>query len=133
MDWVPTLVDRDGPLYRRIVDSLSADIASGRLRRGQQLPTHRALAKTLGIDLTTVTRAYAEARRSGLTEGRVGQGTFVAETISHARHVADPRPAFDLSMKGGEYYSECTYQESVQCQCYGCQPNRHMGLQVCKY
>jgi DNA-binding transcriptional regulator YhcF (GntR family) len=29
----------------RIVDALAADIANGRLVRGQQLPTHRALAR----------------------------------------------------------------------------------------
>jgi DNA-binding transcriptional MocR family regulator len=98
MDWVPTLADREGPVYRRIVEALTADIASGRLRRGQQLPTHRALAKALGIDLTTVTRAYTEARHRGLTEARVGQGTFVAETASHVRHAAAPQPQFDLSM-----------------------------------
>jgi DNA-binding transcriptional MocR family regulator len=98
MDWVPTLSDREGPLYQRLVEALTADIASGRLRRGQQLPTHRALAKALGIDLTTVTRAYAEARRRGLTEARVGQGTFVAESMSQPRHAAAPPPEFDLSM-----------------------------------
>src|SRR5215468_6189517 len=96
MEWVPTLADREGPVYRRIVDALSADIASGRLRRGQQLPTHRSLAKALGVDLTTVTRAYAEARQRGLTEARTGQGTFVAESMM-ARGEA-PAPAFDLSM-----------------------------------
>jgi DNA-binding transcriptional regulator YhcF (GntR family) len=57
MEWIPTLSDRQGPVYRRIIEALTEDIASGRLRRGQQLPTHRALAKVLGIDLTTVTRA----------------------------------------------------------------------------
>jgi DNA-binding transcriptional MocR family regulator len=77
---------------------LAADVASGRLRRGQQLPTHRALAKALGIDLTTVTRAYAEAQRCGLTEGRVGQGTFVAESITPVRHVRILQPDLDLSM-----------------------------------
>ena len=55
MDLVPTFIDR--------VEALTADITSGRLRRGQQLPTHRALAKALGIDLMTVTRAYTEARK----------------------------------------------------------------------
>ena len=74
MDWSPTLADREGPVYRHLVDALAADIANGRLRRGQQLPTHRALAKALSIDLTTVTRAYTEARRRGLTEARVGLG-----------------------------------------------------------
>jgi DNA-binding transcriptional MocR family regulator len=98
MDWFPTLSDRQGPVYRRIVEALTADIASGRLRRGQQLPTHRALAKGLGIDLTTVTRAYTEARRCGLTEARVGQGTFIAESMAHVRHATHPRDEFDLSM-----------------------------------
>ena len=98
MDWLPTLSGRPGPVYRRIVDALSNDIASGRLRRGQQLPTHRALAQALRIDLTTVTRAYGEARRRGLLDARVGQGTFVSETT--ARATADiPHPVkIDLSM-----------------------------------
>ena len=52
MDWTPTLADRPGPTYQRIVEALSADIAQGRLHRGQKLPTHRALAKALGVDLT---------------------------------------------------------------------------------
>jgi DNA-binding transcriptional MocR family regulator len=98
MDWTPTLTDRQGPIYRRIVEALTEDIASGRLHRGQRLPTHRALAKTFGVDLTTVTRAYTEARRCGLTETRVGQGTFVAESIAHMRHATHPRDEFDLSM-----------------------------------
>ena len=34
MDWLPTLSEGSGPVYRRIVDALSNDIASGRLRRG---------------------------------------------------------------------------------------------------
>ena len=97
MDWTPTLDDRSGPVYQRIVEALSADIASGRLRRGQQLPTHRALAKRLGLDLTTVTRAYVEARQRGLTEARVGQGTFVAESMA-VRYAASAAPEFDLSM-----------------------------------
>src|SRR5262245_36617268 len=97
MEWLPTLDDRPGPMYRRIVDALTDDIAGGRLLRGQQLPTHRALAKTLGIDLTTVTRAYNEARQRGLTEARVGQGTFVAETMVTPRP-GSPLPPFDLSM-----------------------------------
>jgi DNA-binding transcriptional MocR family regulator len=98
MQWTPSLADRSGPLYRRIVDALADDVAGGRLRRGEQLPTHRALARALGIDLTTVTRAYAEAQRRGLTEARVGQGTFVAESLAQTRHGTAPWTAFDLSM-----------------------------------
>jgi DNA-binding transcriptional MocR family regulator len=98
MDWRPTLHDRPGALYERLVDALAADIRSGRLHRGQRLPTHRALAKALGVDLTTVTRAYGEAQRRGLTEARVGQGTFVAESRTRAPRAAAAGIEFDLSM-----------------------------------
>lgn len=54
--------------------------------RGQRLPTHRSLAKALDVDLTTVTRAYGEARRRGLIDARVGQGTFVSETTARGTH-----------------------------------------------
>jgi DNA-binding transcriptional MocR family regulator len=98
MDWLPTIFEGSGPVYRRIVDALSNDIATGRLRRGQQLPTHRALAQSLGLDLTTVTRAYGEARRRGLLDARVGRGTFVSETTARAT-VDLPHPVkIDLSM-----------------------------------
>ncbi|WP_229182998.1 GntR family transcriptional regulator [Bradyrhizobium oropedii] len=92
MDWIPTVSEWHGPMFLRIVDALAADIASGRLVRGQRLPTHRALATALDIDLTTVTRAYGEARRRGLLDARVGQGTFVSETTARA-HPSYQRPS----------------------------------------
>jgi DNA-binding transcriptional MocR family regulator len=85
-------------MFTRIVDALAADIASGRLVRGQRLPTHRALASALDLDLTTVTRAYGEARRRGLLEARVGQGTFVSETTARAAHDLPAPVNIDLSM-----------------------------------
>ncbi|HEV2677685.1 MAG TPA: PLP-dependent aminotransferase family protein [Aliidongia sp.] len=75
--WVPAIRKSDGPVYLAIADALAADILSGALPEGARLPTQRSLAVVLGIDFTTVTRAYAEARRRGLIEGRVGQGTYV--------------------------------------------------------
>jgi DNA-binding transcriptional MocR family regulator len=98
MDWLPTIADRTGPLYLQIADALASDIGSGRLSRGQILPTHRALANALGVDLTTVTRAYAEARRRGLTEAKVGRGTFVAESAGEARLPLLAKAEIDLSM-----------------------------------
>ena len=77
IDWKPEIADRNKPAYLAIADALAADIALGRLRPGQRLPPQRALADLLGLDLTTVSRAYGEARRRGLLDARVGQGTFV--------------------------------------------------------
>src|SRR4051794_38037029 len=98
MEWVPTLADREGPVYRRIVDAFNADIASGRLHRGQQLPTHPAPPKALGTHLPTVPRAYTEGRERGLAQARAGRGTFVAESLSQPRHADAAQPQFDLSM-----------------------------------
>jgi DNA-binding transcriptional MocR family regulator len=98
MDWVPTISPRSGPLYRQIAEAIEGDIVSGRLRRGQQLPTHRALAQALEIDLTTVTRAYADARARGLIEGRVGQGTFVSESSLRPAALTSEIIDVDLSM-----------------------------------
>ena len=113
MDWVPTISELSGPRYHRIVEAMEADIAAGRLVRGQQLPTQRALAKALGIDLTTVTRAYTEARRRGILEARVGQGSFVSET-SARRAVDLPHPvAIDLSMNVPPHPLEAQLDERI--------------------
>jgi DNA-binding transcriptional MocR family regulator len=77
MSWSPRALASDGPVYLAIADMIAEDIASGRLRAGTRLPPQRELARRLGIDFTTVTRAYAEARRRGLVAGHVGRGTFV--------------------------------------------------------
>lgn len=98
MDWLPALSEWSGPVFTRIVDALAADIANGRLARGQRLPTHRALAKSLKVDLTTVTRAYGEARRRGLIDARVGQGTFISETTARTPAAVPFGRKIDLSM-----------------------------------
>lgn len=98
MDWLPTLSEWTGPTFKRIVDALAAEIANGRLVRGQQLPTHRALAKALDVDLTTVTRAYTEARRRGLLDAQVGRGTFVSESTARTARDAPFAVPIDLSM-----------------------------------
>jgi DNA-binding transcriptional MocR family regulator len=77
MAWTPRIAGETLPLYVAIADAIDADAEAGRLAPGTRMPTHRALAKTLGIDVTTVSRAYAEARRRGLIVGHVGRGTYV--------------------------------------------------------
>jgi DNA-binding transcriptional MocR family regulator len=75
--WVPRLGDRSGARYVTIAEALAADVASGSLKPGAQLPTHRELAERLGVTVGTVSRAYAEAARRGLISGEVGRGTFI--------------------------------------------------------
>ncbi len=74
--WTPDLTHAAGPLYLALADAIARDLASGALPPGARLPPQRRLAEALGVDFTTISRAYAEAARRGLVEGRVGQGTF---------------------------------------------------------
>jgi DNA-binding transcriptional MocR family regulator len=99
--WAPRLkktADRK-PVYLAIADAIADDVALGRLSTGQRLPPQRELAQRLGIDFTTVARAYVEAQRRGLIESKVGRGSFV----SGHRRPSVPRalvagPVVDMTM-----------------------------------
>ncbi len=76
--WLRPLEDGAGARYLQIAALIEAGIADGHLNAGDRLPPQRSLAASLKVDLTTVTRAYDEARRRHLLEGRGAAGTFVA-------------------------------------------------------
>ena len=75
--WTPDVDRSSGPLYLAIANAIGAAVSRGEIQPGDRLPPHRALAALLDVDLTTVTRAYGEARRRGLLDAGVGRGTFV--------------------------------------------------------
>src|ERR687889_450442 len=75
--WTPDLSRHEGPRYTAIVEAIAEDIELGRLKPGDQMPTHRELANQIGVTTGTITRAYAEAARRGLLVGETGRGTFV--------------------------------------------------------
>ncbi|HZZ25377.1 MAG TPA: GntR family transcriptional regulator, partial [Roseiarcus sp.] len=53
-------------------------IARGELVEGERLPPHREIARSLGINVTTVTRAFSALQQRGLVEARPGRGTLIA-------------------------------------------------------
>jgi DNA-binding transcriptional MocR family regulator len=80
--WAVALENPNMPLYRLLSDVIGRTVEAGILGPGDQLPTQRQLAGVLGIALTTVTRAYADAERRGVLRGEVGRGTFVRAPAS---------------------------------------------------
>jgi DNA-binding transcriptional MocR family regulator len=75
---LPRLVAHAGPRFLQVADALQQAVADGLLKPGDRLPPQRQLAARLGVDLTTITRAYDEARRRNLLEGRGARGTYIA-------------------------------------------------------
>ena len=63
------------PLYRQIVDRISAMATSGNLKPGTRLPSSRDLAQKLGLNRSTVYRAYQELWAMGYLESRPGSYT----------------------------------------------------------
>jgi DNA-binding transcriptional MocR family regulator len=76
-EWYGDWLQRRGDVSTSLADTLEQAIRSGRLPAGSRLPTHRDLSKRMGVAVSTVTRAYAEAAKRGLIDATVGRGTFV--------------------------------------------------------
>jgi DNA-binding transcriptional MocR family regulator len=76
---VQPTIDRQSrvPVFRQISQFFSGQILQGALPEGFRLPPERSLARTLGVNRTTVMNAYAELKAERLVHGRVGDGTRV--------------------------------------------------------
>ncbi len=80
--------------YRSLADAVASDIAAGRLRPGERLPTQRRFARTHGIAVSTAARVYRELTRRGLVVGEVGRGTYVrAARVRPEPALAEPGSA----------------------------------------
>jgi DNA-binding transcriptional MocR family regulator len=82
--WIPDISKSSQPAYLAIVEAIGDGIRLGQLRPGDPLPTHRLLADLLGVNVSTITRAYREAAKRRLVGGEVGRGTFVLGVASEA-------------------------------------------------
>lgn len=95
-NWFPADLPRPG--YGQLVARLQADIHTGHLRPGQRLPPIRQLAQQLGINPTTVARAYRQAEQQGLVHSRVGQGSFVSGQLALEQVIRSPGPEIPLNL-----------------------------------
>ena len=65
------------PFYRQIIDQIKFGIASGNLKAGEQLPTVRAMAVELKVNLNTIAKAYKELEILSILDTQQGSGTFI--------------------------------------------------------
>lgn len=67
------------PIYIQIVNQVQAQIVSGILKPGDQLPTVRALAEELRVNFNTVARAYRMLDEARIISTQQGRGTYITE------------------------------------------------------
>jgi len=67
------------PIYTQIVTQVQAQVASGTLQPGDQLPTVRALAEELRVNFNTIARAYRILDEERIISTQQGRGTYITE------------------------------------------------------
>lgn len=67
------------PVYVQLEEQLRLMVHQGVLKVGDPLPTTRALAAQLGVNVNTIARVYRDLQRTGLLRLERGVGSFVAE------------------------------------------------------
>jgi GntR family transcriptional regulator len=73
------------PMYRQIVEQVTAKVLAGDWPAGAALPSIRELAAANGVSVITVKRAYLELEHAGVIVTRHGKGSFVAESTDAPR------------------------------------------------
>ena len=63
------------PIYEQITFQIKAMIMSEELKAGDNLPSMRALAKSLHVSVITVQKAYEDLQRDGFIETTIGRGS----------------------------------------------------------
>ncbi|MCC2956840.1 histidine utilization repressor [Massilia sp. IC2-477] len=82
------------PIFQRIKDYLVGEIASGRWKEGDLVPSEQALVRQFGVSRMTVNRAVRELTAEQVLVRRQGSGTYVAPqkyqaTLVEIRNIAD--------------------------------------------
>ena len=82
------------PIFQRIKDYLVGEIATGRWKEGDVVPSEQALVRLFGVSRMTVNRAVRELTAEQVLTRRQGSGTFVAPkkiraTLVEIRSIAD--------------------------------------------
>lgn len=72
-------VNRGPHLSTLVASSISREIAQGRLKPGDQLPTEQQLAQTFGVSRNVVREAIARLRSEGRVWSQQGRGAFVVD------------------------------------------------------
>ncbi len=108
------------PVYQQVFNKIKQRIESGILKPGEKLPASRLLAKSLGVNRSTIYRAYEELWSFGYIESRPGSYSIVRERAKLAENMsvssqsefdwlqtANPIILDELSKKDRHNHPEC--------------------------
>ncbi|MDB5348743.1 MAG: ytrA 1 [Schlesneria sp.] len=77
------------PIFRQIMDQVRAQVASGRLKAGDLLPSVRQMGAELQVNMMTVSKAYSRLEAEGVLERDRGMGMRVRTASPTSASVGD--------------------------------------------
>ncbi|MGR3939524.1 GntR family transcriptional regulator [Streptomyces sp. BRA346] len=69
------------PPYQQAAEAIRSDIKAGKIKPGEQLPSHRELQERFGIANMTARSALRVLRDEGLIYTVQGRGSYVADVV----------------------------------------------------
>jgi len=99
---IEEVFDDSLPLYRQVEDLILGDIAAGKLKEGDLIPSEMELAKRYGVHQGTVRKAALNLTAKGMLYRKQGKGTFVVfqennlKRFRNYRFLSQPASDFEL-------------------------------------
>jgi len=82
--WLSIDSQSDRPIYLQIILQIKEQVRKGDLKAGDELPSVRELADSLGINMHTVRGAYLRLRDQGLIKLSLGRRATIARIAKPA-------------------------------------------------
>lgn len=96
-----------------VCQSLQSQIASGKLKEGDKLPSENDMAAMFGVSRLTVRLAIQKLNAMGVLETRQGSGTYVKH-FSFEKYLADASLLFEES---GDMEDICEFRRMLEPKC----------------
>lgn len=107
-------VPESTPIFQQIKDYLLGQIAAGRWKEGDVIPSEQALVKQFGVSRMTVNRAVRELTADHVLTRRQGSGTYVAPQKVQATLVEIKSIADEVRARGHEHSSTVVLLEAAR-------------------
>ena len=91
----------DEAIYVQLCNQIIMGIATSQLQEGENLPSVRQLADTIGINMHTVNKAYSVLRQEGLLRLDRRRGTVIALDIDRLKAEEEMRDALRVILASG--------------------------------
>lgn len=91
----------DEAIYVQLCNQIIMGIATSQLQEGENLPSVRQLADTIGINMHTVNKAYTVLRQEGFVNIDRRRGAVIAVDLNKARALQEMKETLAILLAKG--------------------------------